>query len=201
MKTRGVQRSNRLELTICIFVLVCLRYVFSALKLDKFYMNGIILLKKMALSEDAMHTQQIELFVDANYDSCGIDLDSLLANSPDTLYDQLFDRIDGIADKLYLKRMERAGTAASEARRPAPMVFDGKEVGTWKALGERLVDLNGVWWASQWNAQTPVDVKVELEPEPELAVAAGHTDTERGPAADATLPHVADDDEAKSRAL
>lgn len=126
-------------------------------------MNGIILLKKMALSDEAMYTQQIELFVDANYDTCGIDLDALLANSPESFYDELFDRIDSITSKLYLKRMEQVGgRVANEGgkKKPGPLVFYGKEVGTWKALGEYLVDMNHIWWTSEWNAQTPVEVKV-----------------------------------------
>lgn len=158
------------------FLLVCLRYVFSALKLDKFYMNGIILLKKMALSEEAMYTQQIELFVDANYDTCGIDLDALLANSPESFYDELFNRIDSIKSKLYLKRMEQVGgRVANESgqgrKKPGPLVFNSKGAGTWKTLGEYLVDVNHIWWTSEWNAQTPVEVKVQLEPEVFVVVA------------------------------
>ncbi len=46
---------------------LCLKYVFASLKLDKFYVNGIILMKKIQMFEEAFYSQQIEVFVDSNY--------------------------------------------------------------------------------------------------------------------------------------
>jgi tetratricopeptide (TPR) repeat protein len=51
---------------------LCLRYVFTSLKLDKFYVNGVVLMKKIQMFEEAFYSQQIEVFVDVNYVSCGL---------------------------------------------------------------------------------------------------------------------------------
>jgi hypothetical protein len=121
-------------------------------------MNGIILLKKIHFFDEAFHSQQIELFIDANYESCGIDLNELLNSTSEVYYDELFARIDTITAKIQLKRLER--TRDDERERPGVLNFSKEVVKTWKSLGDFLVDVNK---SSEWSAQTPIDVNVELE--------------------------------------
>lgn len=54
---------------IAIFIiinLVCLKYVFNALKLDRFYINAIILMKKIQSFKELFYSQQVELFINNN---------------------------------------------------------------------------------------------------------------------------------------
>ena len=53
-----------LEIEINILLVsACLKFVFDALKLDPFYVNGIIILKKIQLFNEVFYSQQIETFI------------------------------------------------------------------------------------------------------------------------------------------
>jgi hypothetical protein len=69
----GNYARNKIEkILICYLIiiffinLVCLKYVFNALKLDRFYINAIILMKKIQSFKELFYSQQVELFINNN---------------------------------------------------------------------------------------------------------------------------------------
>lgn len=137
---------------------MCLKYIFNSLKLDKFYVNGIVLMKKIQLFEEAYYSQQIELFINTNYDYYGIDLDEFLAESPESYYDQLFDRISLIKQKLYTKLLRNQQQVNLKSK-PGHLVIPSR-IKTWTALGEFLMKLNE---SDEFNFQVPLDIEIEKE--------------------------------------
>ena len=45
---------------------VCLKFTFSALRIDKFYINGIIFLKKIQMLDESFYTQQVDTFINSH---------------------------------------------------------------------------------------------------------------------------------------
>jgi len=45
---------------------LCLEYTLKTLKMDKFYMNGLIILKKIQMMPEEMFTKEIESFLEQN---------------------------------------------------------------------------------------------------------------------------------------
>ena len=72
----------------------CLEYTFDALKLDKFYLNGLIVLKKIEMLDCEVFSNQVKIFVEINYIMHGIDIDAFLARMDEDLYEEFIKRID-----------------------------------------------------------------------------------------------------------
>jgi tetratricopeptide (TPR) repeat protein len=74
----------------------CLNYVIQSLKLDKFYVNGLIAMKLLTKLNDSYLDKQIEMFVEGAYTMCGIELDSYLSQLDEELYDSFMTRVESI---------------------------------------------------------------------------------------------------------
>jgi tetratricopeptide (TPR) repeat protein len=74
----------------------CLSYVFHALKVDKFYVNGLIVMKLMEKLGEVYYTRQVEMFSEANFTMCGIDVDEFLSQLDEELYDSFLNRVDTV---------------------------------------------------------------------------------------------------------
>jgi hypothetical protein len=73
---------------------LCLSHTLNALNLDKFYINGLIIMIKIKLLNDSDLNKEIDSFRDRNYESQGIELDAYLAQLEEELYDNLMHRIE-----------------------------------------------------------------------------------------------------------
>lgn len=75
---------------------LCLNYIFDSVKTDKFYVNGLILLKKLEIMDMSYYTKQIEAFKETFLNPYGIDIDHCLSRIDEEVYDNLMRRIDTI---------------------------------------------------------------------------------------------------------
>jgi hypothetical protein len=116
----------------------CLKYIFDALKLDKFYINGIVLLKKLELQREVNFLSQIELFIQINYTSNGISIDNVLSECSPTLYDDLFNKIDYLKD-IYMERRQFLMNDDELNLKPLQMIINKGSITTWKSLGQLLI--------------------------------------------------------------
>ncbi len=78
----------------------------KALKMDKFYMNGLIILKKIQMMDEDIFNKEIEHFIEQNYNMMGIDLDSYLQQAPADVYDNLMCIIDFVKANFKAERMK-----------------------------------------------------------------------------------------------
>ncbi|CAF0846266.1 unnamed protein product [Brachionus calyciflorus] len=74
----------------------CLKNIFVALKMDKYYLNGLICLKKIQLSNFSLFTNEIDNFIQTEYKECALEVDDILDQADEENYDELINRISFI---------------------------------------------------------------------------------------------------------
>ena len=125
-------------------------------------------MKKIQLFEEAFYSQQIELFIDTNYNCYGIDLNEFLENSPESYYDDLFQRIDSIKLKVYEKLIRNKSIDTLRSGREKLTI--PKKLSTWSSLGNFLMNINE---SDENNFQIPLTIEIEKEVVKEVSVETG----------------------------